>query len=91
MHFSFRLMSFNPPPPMLYPPIYDIQINAQQNGAAAAFAPIYARQQIQTCLPATERIIVDRKNRQQIHRKKALLKIMDPNTGRLIEARKDLN
>ena len=75
-----------PPPPMLYcPSIYVIQINAQQNGTAASFVPISARQQIQTFLPVTERIIVDSKNRQQIQRKKTLLKIKDPNTGRLIE------
>ena len=76
-----------PPPPMLYcPSIYGTQINTQQNGTAASFVLIYARQQIQMFLPVvTGRIIVDSKNRQQIQRKKTLLTIKDPNTGRLIE------
>ena len=82
-----------PSPPMLYPSIYGIhQNNAMQTGAVSTFAPISV-QQAQTNLPIapiTERIIVDNKNQQQSQRKKKLLKIKDPNTGKLIQTRNDL-
>ena len=91
----FRLMlSFMPAPPMLYPSIYgSYQSSAMQTGVVSTFAPISDQQAHQTHLPiapVTERIIRGNKNRQQIQRKKKLLKIKDPNTGKLIQTRNDL-
>lgn len=87
-------MSFMSVPPMfLYPPIHGIHQNNALCEAVSTFQHSSAQQdQMNLALASeTEGIIVGNKNRQQIQRKKKLLKIKDPNTGTLIETRTDLN